>query len=130
MEKKSKPVTSLSEAQQVVIHKTRTIVVHVNDGKALQRQINQIDSRVIVLEKNLPKTTVAKREIDVPDHLYKSYHALKAIGGKGTAQDVCVRSGRARAAESSELNILVTLGFAIKYQAGRNVIFQLTNMDV
>ena len=106
------------------------IVVHVNDGKGLQRQINQIDSRVTVLEKNLPRTTVAKREIDVPDHLYKSYHALKAIGGKGTAQDVCTRSGRARAAESSELNVLVTLGFAIKYQAGRNVIFQLTNMDV
>jgi hypothetical protein len=128
LEKKEKPVAV--QAPQVILHKTRTILVHVNDGKALQKQINQIDSRVTVLEKNLPRTNIAKREIDVPDHLYKSYHALKAIGGKGTAQDVCTRSGRARAAESSQLNILVTLGFAIKYQSGRNVIFQLTNMDV
>ena len=66
LEKKEKPVTV--QAPQVILHKTRTIVVHVNDEKALQRQINQIDSRVTVLEKNLPRTTVAKREIDVPDH--------------------------------------------------------------
>jgi len=76
-----------------------------------------------------PRKTVGKREIDVPDHLYKSYHALKAIAGKATAKEVCSRSGRARAAESSDLNVLVTLGIVNKFRSGRNVIFELTNLE-
>ena len=99
-------------------------------GARSPRQINKIECRGTALEHELPRKTVAAKEIDAPDQLYRSYHPLKTIGGKATDQEVCTRSGRARSGESSELNILVTLGLAIKYRAGRNVIFQLSNLEV
>ena len=68
-----------------------------------------------------------EREIDVPDHLYKSYHALKAIGGKATAKEICGR--RARAAESSDLNVLAAMGIVNKFRAGRKVIFELRRLE-
>ena len=76
------------------------------------------------------KSSINSGNVDVPDRLYKSYYGLKSIGGKATAQEVCNRSGRTRAAESSSLNELVILGIANKYRAGRKVVFQLVNPNL
>ena len=110
-----------------VIHKSRLVVLHVNDGKGLQNQINALDSRVECLEHRDPRKIIQQQEIDVPYHLYRSYHALKALGGKASAQEVSNRTGRCRAVESSDLNVLVTLGILNKYRSGRVAVFQLIN---
>lgn len=95
------------------------------DVKILKREVSELKNKVENLEHLLPKTVPNQKEIDLPDHLYKTYHALKAIGGEATAQQVAVRSGRARAIESAYLNMLVTLKVLKKHRQQRVVLFQI-----
>lgn len=99
------------------------------DVVILKREVSKLKSQVENLERLLPKTVPSQREVDLPEHLYKTYHALKAISGEATAQQVAVRSGRARAVESAYLNFLAISGVVNKLRVHRVVLFQLPQKE-
>jgi Fic family protein len=66
---------------------------------------------------------IVEFEIDLPYHLYRTWHALKR--GSFTADEMAAITERSRADESRYLNLLVTMGLAKKQRNGRKVVFTL-----
>lgn len=91
--------------------------------KKLEYIVATLDRRVALLE-NPSNVKIKEIEIDLPDHLRKTYEVLKLIG-KSTAAQIAQKTNRARAVESGYLNTLVTMGIAHKQKAGRLTIFTL-----
>jgi len=91
--------------------------------KELEHIVATLDKRVAVLE-NSRNVKVKEVEIDLPDHLRKTYETLK-FTGKSTAAQIAEKTNRARASESGYLNTLVTIGIAYKQKTGRMTIFTL-----
>jgi hypothetical protein len=78
----------------------------------------------------IPK--IHEREIDLPDHLYRTWHALKHRFPDAVcdAQQMSEVTGRERAVESYYLNTLVTMGVVEKYREKRRVYFKLIKQEV
>lgn len=99
-----------------------------DDINRLKSDVSKLQCQVANLEKLLPKTVPKEREIDLPEHLYKTFHALLALGGEATARQVASRSGLSRAIESAHLNILFHLDVVSKFRQRRKVVFQIIKM--
>ena len=95
--------------------------------KSILLEIQEIYNRLKVIEQRLnmipANNTIREKMIDVPDHLYRAYHALCAYD-EATAEMVATRTGRARAVESSYLNQLCNLGLIEKYRRKRQAFFR------
>lgn len=63
----------------------------------------------------------------IPYVYYRTYHALKSIGGSGTAQQVADRSGCPRSNESQKLNTMHLMGILKKERMGntRQIVFTI-----
>ena len=76
---------------------------------------------------NQIKSEVINLQLDLPDHLRKTYFALKNLGGSASASLVSSLTTRQRAVESSYLNQLVLLGQVEKRKEDRITLFTLKN---
>jgi hypothetical protein len=86
-------------------------------------RIENIESKVKQLEEHAVQGSIpAPVQVDLPDHLRRSYMAVYTLG-ICTAADVSAVTKRARAVESAYLNYLCTLRMLKKWRKGRNVNF-------
>ncbi|MGD0978207.1 MAG: hypothetical protein ABR962_03600 [Candidatus Bathyarchaeia archaeon] len=109
--------------------------------KRLIQELHSIDVRLskleeVTLARNPQPIAVSEPELlAMPDHLRKTFMVLSKIG-KATAFEVSLRTGRARACESSCLNQLVLMGFLEKRleprtEVGRKVaVFGIARRDM
>ena len=72
-------------------------------------------------------TTIKEKEIELPDHLYKTWHALKRFQTGCTAEEMSHITERARAVESAYLNILCVMQVCKKQHRGRKVFFSFVD---
>ncbi|MDI6798493.1 MAG: transcriptional regulator [Candidatus Aenigmarchaeota archaeon] len=61
--------------------------------------------------------------LNLPDHLRKTY-SIAVMLGEAAADDVSLRTKRARAVESAYLNQLVIMGYLEKNKKGRKTYFK------
>ena len=109
--------------------------------KRLIQELHAIDVRLskleeVTLARNPQPITVSEPELlAMPDHLRKTFMVVSKIG-QATAFEVSLRTGRARACESSCLNQLVNMGFLEKRleprtEVGRKVaVFAIARHDM
>jgi hypothetical protein len=105
-------------------------------GKMMQNvngEIEQIKRRLDALESlkfyKYNKACVVEKEVDLPDHLYRTWHALKHHPEGATASGIAEITERERAVESAYLNALVVMELAKKRRVGRKVIFTLAQKE-
>jgi hypothetical protein len=87
----------------------RYLVPHVKLEELLAKY-NALEKRVFLLENS--HVVVHQREVDLPDHLYRTWHALKR--GPATAKQIGEITEISRPIASSHLNQLVVLKLARK----------------
>jgi hypothetical protein len=73
---------------------------------------------------------VIPKEIELPDSLYRTWHAMKRFPSGATAKQLSDVTGRARAVESHYSNILCLLGVFCKQRrrkglGGPEVVFKV-----
>ena len=93
------------------------------DSRTVEQRLLDLEQRVKALENKHAHAKIREFEVDLPYHLYRTWHALKR--GSVTATEMSVMTERSRAVESKYLNMLVALGVARKQRNGRNVVFTL-----
>ena len=95
---------------------------------SLKSAVRELHSRIKALERMLQQRQLRvflERDIDLPDHLYRTMHALKALGGRAAAPQIAERTGRARAVESGYLCTLWRMGYTTRSQVGKHAIFSI-----
>ena len=99
----------------------------------LNGEVEQIRRRLDALESlkfyKPNKACVVEKEVDLPDHLYRTWHTLKRHPEGATASDVAEITERERAVESAYLNALVVMELAKKRRVERKVIFTLVQKE-
>jgi len=93
------------------------------DSRAVEQRLLDLEQRVKALEDKHAHAKIREFEVDLPYHLYRTWHALKR--GSVTADEMSKITERARAVESKYLNMLVALGLARKQRNGRKVVFAI-----
>ena len=88
-------------------------------------QVKEAQKSILARLKERPISIPKNLEIDLPDHLRKSYLALRNLGGKGSASDVGALTLRSRAIESSYLNELVMTRHLNRERVHKTVLFKL-----
>ena len=91
------------------------------------RSIRQTQQLILGKFNNQIKSEVINLQLDLPDHLRKTYLALKNLDGPASASVVSSLTQRQRAVESSYLNQLVLIGQVEKRKEGRASLFTLKN---
>lgn len=95
--------------------------------KDIRRRLSQIDRKLDQLlrlqsSQSYRRVFVPKTLASLPDHLRKTALTIATMG-RATAEQVAVKTGRTRAAESDYLNQLASRGFLQKERKGREVHF-------
>jgi hypothetical protein len=93
------------------------------DSRTVEQRLLDLERRVSALEGNMFYKHVVAKEINLPDFLYKTWHALKRESM--TAKEMAKVTERARSDECKYLNTLVLMGLAKKQRDGRKVVFTL-----
>lgn len=97
-----------------------------NDVMLIVKRLDLIVEKLDVLinqRKERARTEEVMDLLELPDHLRKSLIALIKLGSRGTAEEVAVITGRARAVESGYLNQLILMKWVTKDRDGRKVVF-------
>lgn len=105
----------------------------------IMRGYTRLHNRIVGIEKKIDqllkllsspvKLTQNEKLIllSLPTHLIKTYFTLDGLGGTATATEISNLTRKARAVESSYLNILVIMGYLVKDHKGRKVVFSIDN---
>ena len=97
--------------------------------KNLETYYAQLSKRVASLESQQdlakPKNQLKAKEIDLPDYLYRTWHALKKCGRAVQASEVAAITERARGLESSYLTRLWQMSLVSKKRVGKKIFYSL-----
>ena len=94
---------------------------------ALRKQVRNLETKVDMLNEahKYPKIKIDNLTLySLPDYLQRTLLTVIDIGKPCTAGDVCERTGKARAVESSYLNRLAWQGILLRYRQGRRILFE------
>lgn len=92
--------------------------------KTFERRLESLERRVGEIESSFNPVVEDKVALylTVPDSLRKSLFAVSALS-KGTADEVCIRTGRHRSIENKYLNELVRAGWLKRERMGKKVYY-------
>lgn len=109
----------------------------IEEIRELWETVNFISSRLHRIEQMLEQPLIfkltsgglTKVNIKLPPHLELTHQTLLSLGGRATAEQVSHVTHRARAMESSYLNMLVNMHLATKEHDHRRVVFQAITVN-
>jgi len=95
-----------------------------DDLRAFERRIQSLERRVDEIESRLHPVVEDQIALylTIPDSLRKSLFAVSELS-KGTADEVCIRTGRHRSIENKYLNELVRSGWLKRERIGKKVYY-------
>lgn len=92
--------------------------------RAQEQRLKLVEQLILNLPAEKKKVFVTELTVNLPDHLRRTYNALKRFPG-ATADQIAQVTARARAVESAYLNQFCIYNIAKKKKEGRKTLFSM-----